>query len=62
MKILAFNLEADDPWEILGLPKFEGPVPTRAMAENRVRDGRLLLAMANSSWPAADRKAEAGLP
>ena len=35
MKGLAFEVEEDDAWMILGIPKFEGPTPSQEMIESR---------------------------
>ena len=36
---LAFEVGETDPWRILGIPKFEGPIPTKDLVEARVREG-----------------------
>ena len=54
MKHLAYDILADDPWRVLGLPKFGGPHPNRDMVEGRVREGILLAgvgALRHKSWP-----------
>ena len=48
-KALAFDLRAKDPWEILGIPKYEGPIPSKDMVDSRVRDGKLLSTLAKKS-------------
>ena len=59
---LAFDLEAIDPWMVLGVPKREGPSPTKDLIEHRARDATLLASMAKASWPQGDLELARKLP
>ena len=45
MQAMAYELQEEDPWLILGIPKFEGPLPSKDLIERRVRDGILMASM-----------------
>ena len=59
---LAFEVDAEDPWRILGIPKYEGPIPTKDMVDARVRDGKLVATLAKKSWEEHDYQRAAAIP
>ena len=59
---LAFDIKSDDPWKVLGIPKFEGPTPSKDLVENRVRDGVLLASISKSTWAEEDIRRASEIP
>ena len=59
---LAFDIKSDDPWKVLGIPKFEGPTPSKDLVENRVRDGVLLASISTSTWAEEDIRRAPEIP
>lgn len=59
---LVFDIMSDDPWKVLGIPKFEGPTPSRYVVENRVRDDVLFASMAKSTSAEGDIRRVAEIP
>ena len=52
---LAYNIDSDDFWEILGIPKFEGPRPTSDYIERRFQGASLLTSFAKPAvWTQED--------
>ena len=61
-KGLAFELDSPDSWRVLGIPKYEGPIPTKDMVEVRVRDGKLVASLAKKTWGELDYQRAAAIP
>ena len=59
---LAFELDSADSWRVLGIPKYEGPIPTKDMVEVRVRDGKLVASLAKKTWDEHDYQRAAAIP
>ena len=55
MKALAFNLSAADPWQLLGVTKYEGPSPTIDLIERRAHLASLFASVRyNTTLPSSD--------
>ena len=58
MKSMGFRVDGQDPWQVLGLGREEGPTPTLQGITQRWEFSRLLLTLAaDSRWSPADQQA-----
>ena len=54
MESLAFQPKEENPWDFLGVAKFQGRKPTKEIVESRYKHGIKLLGIARKDWGAED--------
>ena len=55
LALLAFSPDASDHWQVLGIPRSEGPLPSLDMIEKRVQLGYTFASVrSNMGWTSAD--------